>query len=136
MRLSPRFAIDNVFLVGAAFLVVCAMAFSAPVAGWIAFGVSTGLAVMAATSAAMSRQASRRAGHSAIGVVALWSLIAALVFAGPVLTWLVFADAIGLGVLAIADLTLHEAGTERVVHHLEVAEAASRTHTGEGRIAA
>lgn len=33
-----------------------------------------------------------------------------------VLTWLVFADAIAVGVLALADLTVHEATTEKVVH--------------------
>jgi len=35
----------------------------------------------------------------------------------------VFADAIAVGVLALADLTAHEATTERVVHQLEVREA-------------
>jgi hypothetical protein len=52
----------------------------------------------------------------------LWSLIAALTFTGSALTWLVFADAIGLGVLALADLVAHESTEERVVHQLEVRE--------------
>ena len=33
---------------------------------------------------------------------------------------MVFADAIALGVLALADLTAHEVTTENVVHRLEV----------------
>jgi hypothetical protein len=36
---------------------------------------------------------------------------------------LVFADAIAVGVLALADLAAHEASEERVVHQLDV-----RTH--------
>jgi hypothetical protein len=52
--------------------------------------------------------------------VGLWSLIAALAFSGSLLTWLVFADAIALGVIALADLTAHEVTTENVVHRLVV----------------
>jgi hypothetical protein len=53
-------------------------------------------------------------------LVGLWSLFAALVFSGSALTWLVFADAIAVGVLGLADLAMHEATTERIVHQLEV----------------
>jgi hypothetical protein len=70
-------------------------------------------------------------GHGLIGLVALWSLAAALAFSGSVLTWLVFADAIAVGALALIDLGVHEATTERIVHQLEV-----RDTTREGRIAA
>ena len=98
------------------------MAWSAGVAGWTAFGVSTGIAVIAATSAAVSHLTSNRIGHGLIALVALWSLVAALVFSGATLTWLVFADAIAVGVFALADLATHEATEERVVHQLEVHE--------------
>jgi hypothetical protein len=120
VKLSSRFFLDNLFLLAAAFLVVVSMAWSAGTAGWIAFGVSTGITVIAAASAALAGPASRKAGHGLIALFALWSLIAALVFSGSVLTWLVFADAIAIGLLALADLTVHEATTERVVHQLEV----------------
>jgi hypothetical protein len=63
-------------------------------------------------------------GHAAVALAGLWSLIAALVFSGTVLTWLVFADAIALGVIAIADLTAHEFSEESVVHRLEVTRSA------------
>ena len=134
MKLSPRFALGTLAVTGGAFLAVAAMSFSAPVAGWLAFGVSTGLAVLAVASAALTRSAGQRIGHGLLGLVALWSLIAALVFAGTALTWLVFADAIALGVVALADLTAHEVTTENVVHRLKVtgSPAAERS----GRIAA
>jgi hypothetical protein len=122
MKLSPRFALDILFVVGGAFLAVVAMAFTASVAGWIAFGVAAGLTVLAFGSVAIARATGQRIGHSILGLVALWSLVAALVFSGTALTWLVFADAIALGVLALADLTAHEVTTESVVHRLVITE--------------
>ena len=124
MRISSRFALDILFLIGAAFLTVAAMSFRAPVAGWAAFGVSTGFVVIGAASMTLARRTGQRSGHAAVAVVGLWSLIAALVFSGALLTWLVFADAIALGVVAIADLTAHEVSEESVVHRLEVATSA------------
>src|SRR5712675_3624571 len=85
-----------------------------------ALGVSTGLVVVAAASMATARRTGQRIGHGVVGLVALWSLIAALIFTGNVLAWLVLADAIALGVVALADLTAHEVSTENVVHRLEV----------------
>jgi hypothetical protein len=120
MALSPRFSLDTLALVGGGFLAVTAMSFSASTAGWIGFGVSTLFTVLAAGAAIATRSGSARFGHSALALVALWSLIAALTFTGGVLTWLVFADALALAAFALADLTAHEVGTEHVVHSLEV----------------
>jgi hypothetical protein len=123
MRLSSRFALDILFVIGGAFLAVAAMSFGASVAGWVAFGVTTGLAVLAAASMVVARKTGHWAGHATVGLIALWSLIAALAFSGTVLTWLVFADAIALGVAALADLTANEIREESVVHRLEVTHA-------------
>jgi hypothetical protein len=120
MKLSSRFILDNLFLLAAAFLVVVSMKWSASVAGWTGFGVSTGITVIAAASAVLTKRGARKIGHGIVGLAALWSLVAALAFSGTVLTWLVFADAIAVGVLALADLTTHEATTEKVVHQLVV----------------
>jgi hypothetical protein len=122
MKFSTRFILDNLVLIAAAFMVVISLAWSAHTAGWTAFGVSTGIAVIAAASAAVTRLTGRKIGHGLVAVGGLWSLIAALTFTGSALTWLVFADAIGLGVLALADLVAHESTEERVVHQLEVRE--------------
>ena len=125
MKLSSRFLLDSLFVVAGAFLTVASMAWAAGTAGWTAFGVSAGVTLLAAASAATAKKSSRRIGHGLLGVVALWSLVAALAFSGPALTWLVFADAIALGVLALADLAAHESTTERIVHSLEVRDPAT-----------
>ena len=135
MRLSSRFILDNLFLLAAAFLVVAAMTWSAGLAGWIAFGVSAGITVIAGASAVLTPKSARKLGHGVIALAALWSLVAALAFSGTLLTWLVFADAIAVGVLALADLTAHEATTEKVVHQLVVHDGAAVT-AAEQRTAA
>jgi hypothetical protein len=129
MRLSSRFILDILFLLAAAFLVVASMTWSAGVAGWTAFGVSAGITVIAAASAVLTSNRPRKLGHSLVAVFALWSLVAALAFSGTVLTWLVFADAIAVGVLALADLTAHEATTEKVVHQLVVTDGSMERRT-------
>src|ERR1700745_2168269 len=123
MRLSSRFILDNLFLLAAAFLVVASMTWSAGVAGWIAFGVSAAITVIAGTSAVLTARSGRKLGHGLVALVALWSLVAALAFSGPLLT---------VRVLALADLTAHEATTEKVVHQLVVHDGT----TAEQRAAA
>jgi hypothetical protein len=125
MKLSSRFILDVLFILAAAFLAVAAMTWTAGVAGWTAFGVSAGIVIIAAASAVLTRQRARKLGHGLVSLAALWSLVAALAFNGTVLTWLVFADAIAVGVLALADLTAHEATTEKVVHQLLIHDETS-----------
>jgi hypothetical protein len=126
MKLSARFSLDSLYVVAGGFLAIAAMAWSAGTAGWTAFGVSTAVTVIAAVSATLAKKTGHRYGHGLIALVALWSLAAALAFSGPALTWLVFADAIAVGLLGLADLAAHEATTERIVHQLEVRDL-SRT---------
>jgi hypothetical protein len=137
MRLSPRFLLDNLFILAAAYVVVAAMTWrTGIIAGWVAFGVSTGIAVLAATSAVLTRRAARKAGHGLVALAALWALIASLVFAGTALHWLILADAILVGAFALADLAVHEVTTETVVHQLAVPATANGRAAAEERIAA
>jgi hypothetical protein len=120
MALSSRFALDNTTILAGGFLAVSAMAFSADVAGWLGFGVSTAVTVIAGLAATLAHRTGQKAGHGLLALVGLWSLVAALVFSGTLLTWLVFADALALVAVALGDLTAHELTTERVVHQLDV----------------
>ncbi len=61
-------------------------------------------------------------GYGALSAVAAWSAVAALIFTGTTLGWLVFADAVVLAIIALSALAVHEFTTERVVHTLEVRE--------------
>lgn len=125
MSLSSRFGIDVLGVLAGGFLAVTAMAFTAPAAGWIGFGVFTGLTVLGGVGAVLANRRGARIGHGLLALVGLWSLIAALAFTGPVLTWLVFTDALAVALVALVDLSVHEMTTERVVHQLEVREPAT-----------
>ncbi|GAB2961193.1 hypothetical protein LWP59_04230 [Amycolatopsis acidiphila] len=117
MSLNTRFGVDVLGLLAGVFLAVTAVAFTATVAGWVGFGVFTGLAVIGAAGAVFATRLSARIGHGVLGLVGLWSLIAALVFTSPAL---LFADALAVVLVALVDLTVHELSTERVVHQLDV----------------
>jgi hypothetical protein len=120
MSLSTRYGVDVLGIVAGGFLAVAAVAFSAPVAGWVGFAVFTALAVLGAAGAIFANRTSARIGHGVLGLVSVWALIAALVFGGTALTALVFVDALAVALVALVDLTAHELTTERVVHQLEV----------------
>jgi hypothetical protein len=132
MKLSSRFVLDTLFLLAGGFLAVATMTWTIGVAHWVAFAVSVGILLVAGLSAVLVPTIGRKIGHGAIAVAAVWSIIAALVFSGTVLTWLVFADALLVAAFALADLTSHEATTENVVHQLEVLDGAA----AEKRLAA
>jgi hypothetical protein len=118
--MSLRFGLGTLFALAGGFLAVSSFTFTAGTASWLAFAVSTGVTVVAATALARSGVSSRSVGYAGAFAVGLWSLIAALLFAGNVLTWLIFADAVALVAVALTDLALHEISTERVVHTIEV----------------
>lgn len=58
-----------------------------------------------------------------VGVLGIWSIVEAIVFAGSALEWVSFATALLGALLAVAGLVTHEFGTERVVHELSVTGA-------------
>lgn len=125
--MSLKFGISTLFALAGGFLVAASLAFSAGMASWLAFGIGTGVAVIA--TAALSQGRSRHSvGYAAEFAVGLWSLIAALVFSGSTLTALIFADAVALVAVALADLAVHEVSTERVVHTLDVRDHGTVAH--------
>jgi hypothetical protein len=123
MALSSRFVVDTTTVLAGAFLAVASLTF-APLAGaWTGFGVFIGLAVIGGAGLALDRHLDGRILHGLLTAVAIWSLIAAVVFTAGTAAWLVFAGAVAVVALSVADLAAHEVTTERVVHQLEVTPA-------------
>lgn len=136
MALSSRFVISTFAVLAGAFLAVSSMAFTASVAGWLGFGVATGVALAALAGVVVAaRTPAKAVGRGVLALAALWSLIAALVFSGTVLTWLVFAGGAAFVAIALADLTANELSSERVVHALEVRPAADDAHALHQKVA-
>jgi hypothetical protein len=120
--MSSRYILNTLSLIAGAFLVVASRVFTGGQLEWIAFGVSAAVllaGVVGLTIATMQRHV---VGYGTLSAIAAWSAVAALIFTGTTLGWLVFADAVVLAVAALGALAVHEFTTERVVHTLEVRE--------------
>ncbi|MEU1601368.1 hypothetical protein ABZ468_54125 [Streptomyces sp. NPDC005708] len=126
---TPHYALNTVAVIAGGFLTASSLAFSAHIAGWLGFGGSTAVAVAATAGVVFARRTSAKAGHAVLGLVSLWSLIAALAFHGTAQTWLVFAESIALAATALGALTAHELSTEHIVHALDVRPADTNTTT-------
>jgi hypothetical protein len=119
--MRTRFASNILLGLAAGFVVVASQAFSATVTGWITFGVALGvLGLVGLTQLARGGGVARWVLDAVTAVLATWTVVASVVFDGTALTWLSFAEGVGLVVLAVAGLIAHEVSTERVVHHLEI----------------
>lgn len=132
--MSTRYLTNITLALLFGFLVVASQAFAPATMTWLMLG--TGAAALAIVVPAM---AIRRRGYlqlgldGLIGIVAIWTIVAGLVFSGLAVTWLGFASAVGIIALAVIGLTAHELSTERVVHSLEVhATSPEMEHKLEG----
>jgi hypothetical protein len=132
--LRGRWSVTLAVTIAAAFLVVASFAFGAATASGLGFAVGLGIVALGAGLFAISRRAQqyiavpardvRVAAWEAIslGIVAIasWNVVQSRVFDAGTGRWLTFADSLGIVVVALAGLVLHELSTERVVHSLEV----------------
>jgi hypothetical protein len=118
--MSQRFISNVALAIAGAVVVVSSQAFSASVTGWLMFGISLGvLALLAVAQRDRARGGIQRLLDVGIGVLALWSAVASVVYSGMTLTWMSFAEGLGFVALGVVGLIAHELQTERVVHSLE-----------------
>jgi hypothetical protein len=118
--MSQRFISNVALAVAGAVGVVASQAFSAGVTGWLMFGISLGaLALLAVVQRDRARGGIQRLLDLLVGVLALWSAVASVVYNGTTLTWMSFAEGLGFVALGVIGLVVHEVHTERVVHSLE-----------------
>jgi hypothetical protein len=130
--MRSRFITNVLALVAGGFVVVASQAFSANTTGWITFGISLGILGMIAVAQLDRSRGRLQSGFDAtIGLLSIWSAVASMVFNGSVLTWLSFADTLGLAALALAALIGNEVSTVRDLHNL-----AAREHAGEPAVRA
>ena len=126
--MSTRFVSNLLLGLASGLVIVATQAFAPPVVAWIAFGV-TGVGVlvlMAATALAPGRGHVQRTLDGVVAVLAAWTIVESLVFAGMLMVWLTFGAAAAMLAIAVAGLIVHELSTERVVHALEDVRASER----------
>jgi hypothetical protein len=117
---SQRFISNLALALAGAVVVVSSQAFSSNVTGWVTFGVSLGaLALLAVVERDRMGDRAQMLLDAGIGLLAIWSVIASVVYNGRTLTWLSLAEGLVYVALAVAGLGLHEVEDERAVHALE-----------------
>jgi hypothetical protein len=124
---SQRFISNLALAVAGTVVVVSSQAFSSNVTGWLTFGVSLGaLALLAVVERNRIGDRPQMVLDAGIGLLAIWSAIASVIYNGRTLTWLSLAEGLGYVAFALAGLALHEVEDERAVHALEDIRAEPR----------
>jgi hypothetical protein len=101
------------------FVVVASQAFSFPTTAWLAFGIAIAILVISVVAQLdRGRGLIQRTLDGVISVLAIWTIIASLVFNGATVMWLSFAEGLGFVLLAFAGMTGHEVGRWRAGHGL------------------
>jgi hypothetical protein len=115
--MSSRFLTNAVVALAAGFVVVATQAFATPVVAWLAFALGVAVLGIALVSQLdRSRPVIQRMLDGVGAVLAIWTIVASLVFVGSTVLWLSFAEALGFVGLAFAGLTLREIQAWRAEH--------------------
>lgn len=126
--MNSRFLSNTVLSVLGAFTVVASMVWAPTTFMWLMLGTGILAVALAGAGAIKGRGNAQRSLDGAIGILGAWTIVASLVFAGSVVTWLGFASGVAVVALALIGLTLHELYTERVVHSFEVRRTPVEDH--------
>jgi hypothetical protein len=118
--MNSRFLTNTALTILGAFTVVASMVWAPTTFMWLMLGAGILATALSGTIAVRRRGRAQRSLDAVVGVLGAWTIVASLVFAGSVVTWLGFASGIAFLALALTGLTLHELITERVVHSFEV----------------
>lgn len=119
--MSTRYITSLLLAIASGFVIVATFAFAPTTVAWIALAI-TGifvLAMMAVTPLLRGRGLVQRTLDGVVAVLAAWTIVESMVFAGTLMVWLSFGAAAAMVALAVAGLTAHELSTERVVHSLD-----------------
>ena len=117
--------IGNISLgLAGAFLVAASLGFSAGIAAWLVFGVALGIvALLGVAQLDRRRGLVQHALDGLTGSLALWAVVASVIFTGATVTWLSFAEAVGFVTLAVAGLAAHELEKRRALPAAQAAPA-------------
>jgi hypothetical protein len=98
-------------------VVVASQAFLSGTTAWLAFALGVGLLILAPLPALFGdRGIVGLAVDGVSALLAIWTIIASLVFSGDVVKWLSFGEGAGFVLLAVGGLTLNEVRLARRAH--------------------
>jgi hypothetical protein len=115
--MHARFIAAVVTGLAGGFVVTVSQAFSPGITAWLAFGVGLALLVVAAFPVLFGERGIAGVALDAVGsVLAVWTVVASVVFSGEVVKWLSFAEGAGFVALAVAGLVLNQLRLARSIH--------------------
>ena len=125
--MNSRFLTNAALSIAGGFTVVASMAWAPATFSWLMFAAGIVAVALAGAIVVRGRGLAQRSLDGILAILGAWTIVASLVFAGSVITWLGFASGAAFVGLALVGLVLHELSTERVVHSLEVRGSASES---------
>lgn len=126
--MNSRFLTNTVLSVLGGFTVVASLVWAPTTFMWLMLGAGIAATALSGAIALKDRGRAQRSLDGVLGLLGAWTIVASLVFAGSVVTWLGFASGAAFVGFALAGLTLHELYTERVVHSIEVRRTSIEDH--------
>jgi hypothetical protein len=138
--MHTRFLTAVIGTVLGGFIAIASFAFAIGTAAWIAFGV--GLALMTVSSIPALFGERRLIGLTLDGVsglLAIWTVVASVVFSGSVVKWLSFSEGVGFVALALGGLVLNQVRLSRRGHFAvpsQIGSTDEAEHAHRGAVAA
>jgi hypothetical protein len=114
--MNTRFITNMALATAGVIIVVSSQAFSSVTTGWITFGISLAvLAVLGAVQIDPMRGRVQRALDAASAGVAVWAVVASVVYSGSTVTWLSLGEGLAFTLIATVGLVDNEFEYEHAV---------------------
>ncbi len=119
--MSMRYLSNAAIALLGGFVALASQTFASTVTAWLAFAIAIAVLVIGGVSQLQpGRGIVQRVLDGLIGLVAVGTILASLIFVGPAVVWLSLAGGLGFVLLGFVGLTLHEVWTYRATHGLTV----------------
>jgi hypothetical protein len=126
--------------VAGGFIAIASFAFAIATAAWITFGIGLGLMAVSAVPALFGER--RLIGLALDGLsalLAIWTVVASVVFSGNVVKWLSFSEGVAFVTLALGALVLNQVRLTRPSHVAvpsQIGSTEDAEHARRGAVAA
>jgi hypothetical protein len=112
--MHTRYSTSVIAGLAGGFVVVASQVFATGTAAWIAFGIGIGVVILAGLPVLFGdRKVVGLALDGIGGLLAVWTVVASLVFTGNLVKWLSFGEGAGFVLLAVGGLTLNQISMAR-----------------------
>jgi hypothetical protein len=132
--MHTRFLTSVIGTLAGGFIAIASFAFATGTAAWITFGIGLGLMVLSATPALLGeRRLIGLALDGAGALLAIWTVVASVVFSGSVVRWLSFSEGLAFVALALGGLALNQVRLVRRNHVVVPTQIGSSDETESPR---